>query len=161
MTTVNDLLSRTPGKLWTVAPGDTVFKALQAMANGQVGAVIVVESGRLAGIVTERDIARKVELAGKAARTTAVSEIMTADVVTVGPDAEIGACLSLMATKRIHHLPVIDRLQIVGVIDFDNLVNRVLADSNAASGSRGRATTAAESADVGPAGPASTGRAAR
>jgi len=131
LTTVNELLSRSPGKVWPVAPTDSVFKALQAMANGQVGAVIVVEKGRLVGIFTERDNARKVELSGKAARTTAVSEVMTADVVTVGPEAEIGSCLSLMASKRIHHLPVIDRTQIVGVIDFGDLVNRLLADLSA------------------------------
>ena len=136
MTTVNELLSRSPGKLWTIAPTDSVFKALQAMANGQVGAVIVVEKGRLVGIFTERDNARKVELSGKAARTTPVSDVMTTDVVTVGPEAEIGSCMTLMASKRIHHLPVIDRSQIVGVVDFGDLVNRLIADLSAKSAAR-------------------------
>lgn len=140
MLTVSDLLSRTPAKPATVAPGDTVFKALQTMANGQVGAVIVVEAGRLVGIFTERDHARKVELASRAARSTAVREVMSADVLTVGPETELGACLALMASKRIHLLPVIDRGQVVGVIEIGDLVNRWLAEKNGEGGTRTRST---------------------
>jgi CBS domain-containing protein len=140
MTTVNDLISRTPGKLWTVAPGDTVFRALQAMANGQVGTVFVVETGRLVGVVRERDYARKVELANRSAKTTTVAEIMSTDVVSIEPECSVEECLALMAAKRLPDLPVIEGTQILGVVNIADLVARALAKPDAErSAARGAA----------------------
>jgi CBS domain-containing protein len=98
------------------------------MAEKGVGAVLVISEGRLAGIVSERDYARKVILQGRSSRETLVQEIMTMDLVAVTPDNTVEECMRIMTHHRIRHLPVIDRGDLVGIVSIGDLVNAVIAD---------------------------------
>jgi CBS domain-containing protein len=111
-----------------VAPGDSVLAALQVMAERNIGAVLVMESGRLIGILSERDCARKVELRGRSARDTTVAEIMTANVFCVAPGDTIEACRKLMGEKRIRHLPVVEDRRVIGVLSSRDVLEEVIAE---------------------------------
>jgi CBS domain-containing protein len=104
----------------------TVFEALASMARHDVGAVIVIDDGRLAGIFSERDYARKVILHGKTSKELAVSEIMTPQVVCVGLDDSVESCMALMTDKRVRHLPVLDGSVVVGVVSIGDVVKALL-----------------------------------
>ena len=112
MRTVGDLLRSKGGQVWTIGPEATVYEALTLMAEKDVGALLVVEGARLAGVLSERDYARKVVLKGKASRETLVREIMSAGVVTVRPEQTIDECMALMTSHRIRHLPVVEAGQL-------------------------------------------------
>jgi signal-transduction protein with cAMP-binding, CBS, and nucleotidyltransferase domain len=116
------ILAAKPPALWSVAPTDTVRTALQMMADKDLGLVVVLDKGRLAGVVSERDCARRVLLAGKSA-DTAVSEIMVRDVVTVDVSYAFADCLRLMHQHRIRHLVVVDKGNPVAVISIRDLLN--------------------------------------
>ena len=125
--TVRDMLRGKPG-VYSVKPGDTVYDALQLMADKNIGAVIVRSDQRLEGILSERDYARKVILVGKTSRETLVKEIMTTSVVSIDPDWTADQCMALMTEKRIRHLPVIERDRLVGVISIGDVVRAVVDD---------------------------------
>ena len=112
--------------LITVAPTATVYDALSLMATHDVGALVVLEDGRLAGMFSERDYARKVILQGKASKELAVSDIMTPRVLGVGPDDSVEACMSLMTDKRIRHLPVLDGDAVIGIVSIGDIVKALL-----------------------------------
>ena len=121
MKTVRQMLE---GKapLVSVSPAATVFEALELMARHDVGALVVVDGGRLVGVFSERDYARKVILLGKASKELAVSEIMTPRALCVVPDDSVEACMALMTDKRVRHLPVIDGGAVVGVVSIGDVV---------------------------------------
>ncbi|HEY3384655.1 MAG TPA: CBS domain-containing protein [Vicinamibacterales bacterium] len=122
MRTVRDLLKDKGGDVWTIGPEASVFEALQLMADRNVGAVLVVEgNGALVGILSERDYARKVILKGQTSRDTPVSAIMTEDVVCIPPDTTIEACMGLMTTRRIRHLPVTEHERPVGIVSIGDV----------------------------------------
>ena len=125
-TKVKDILKVKGGQIWSVAPDDTVFRALEVMAEHDIGAVLVMEGETLRGILSERDYARKVILLGRASRHTPVSEIMTRDVETVTPEDSIDHCMALMTEKRIRHLPVVEEGKVVGVISIGDVVKAVI-----------------------------------
>lgn len=129
-TRVRQLLAgkRTAGPVWSVAPADTVFHALEVMAERNVGALIVVEDGRLVGMMSERDYARKVILKGLASRETAVGDVMTRDVVTVGPDHTVDDCMQRMTDGRFRHLPVLEDDRVVGIASIGDLVATIIAE---------------------------------
>jgi CBS domain-containing protein len=126
--TAGEILDQKKTGIVAVRPGDTVLEALRLMAGKNIGAVLVIEAGRLAGILSERDYARKVELAGKTAAATAVREIMTASVVTVTPDQPAQACVRLMSAKRIRHLPVVEGERVVGMLSNRDVLEEVIAE---------------------------------
>jgi CBS domain-containing protein len=126
--TVGGLLTAKPEEVWSVGPDDSVLDALRLMAEKNIGAVIVLDEGRLAGIMSERDYARKVILADRSSRDTAVREIMTADLVTVDSHATIEHCMELMTNGRFRHLPVVDDGELVGLISIGDVV-RVIIES--------------------------------
>ena len=128
MKTVKQLLQAKGRDIHTIAPGARVFDALKVMAEKDVGALVVVENGRLAGIISERDYARKVILHGKSSHEMEVREIMTAKVVTVQPAQTVEDCMALMTNRRIRHLPVMDGEQLVGVLSIGDLVKEVIAE---------------------------------
>ena len=108
MTTVARLLDSKGHEVWSVSPGDSVYQAIERMAEKGVGALTVVEDSRLVGVISERDYARKVILQGKSSRDTPVADIMTRDVLTVRPDQNVEDCMAMMTERRIRHLPVVD-----------------------------------------------------
>lgn len=127
-TTVAQLLAAKGNDVWSVRPGNTVYEALQLMAEKGVGALLVIDNGRLAGVISERDYARKVILHQRGSRQTPVADIMTREVHTVGSANSVGECMSLMTERRIRHLPVIDEGEIVGVVSIGDVVKAVIHD---------------------------------
>ncbi len=123
--TVRDML-RGKSNIYSVEPGDTVYKALRLMADKNIGAVLVRSNQKLEGIFSERDYARKVILLGKMSKETPVSEIMTTRVISVEPDWTAEQCMALMTDKRIRHLPVIEQGQLVGVVSIGDVVRAVV-----------------------------------
>ena len=128
MKTVNEVLKNKGREIWTISPLATVFQALELMAQKDVGALPVVENGKLAGIFSERDYARKVILKGKASKDTTVSELMTQTVFYVSPENTLEDCMALMTSKQIRHLPVLDRDRLVGMITLGDVVKRIISE---------------------------------
>jgi CBS domain-containing protein len=128
MTTVRELLAEKPHELYTVAPEATVLEALRLMAEHGIGALPVVRDGRLLGIVSERDYARKVVLLGRASHATPVAEIMTKDPLTVAPGTTVDTCMALVTEQRHRHLPVLERGRLAGIVSIGDLVKAVIED---------------------------------
>ena len=126
MASVEQLLEGKGRTVHTIAPGDSVFSALERMAEHDIGALPVVEDGRLAGLVSERDYARKVILHGHGSREMRVREIMTADVACAAPGDSVGHCMALMTDRRIRHLPVVDGGRLVGLVSIGDLVKSII-----------------------------------
>jgi CBS domain-containing protein len=128
MKTVKDILASKGREVWSVAPNDTVFAAVQVMADKEIGALLVMRDEVLCGIVTERDYARKVILEGRTSRDTLVSDVMTTDVLSAAPEHTVEECMALMTNKRARHLPVIDDKQVVGLVSIGDLVKAMIED---------------------------------
>ena len=128
MKSVKQLVQAKGDQVYGIAPEASVFEALKLMAEKDVGALVVTESGRLAGIISERDYARKVILQGKSSHDLAVREIMTAKVVTVHPGQTVEDCMGLMTTRRVRHLPVVEGERLLGVLSIGDLVKEVIAE---------------------------------
>jgi CBS domain-containing protein len=128
MINVRDILQDKGREIWRVSPQTSVFDALRLMADRNIGALLVLEGEKLAGIFSERDYARKVILKGKASKDTAVAEIMTAVVVTVRPSQTVEECMELMTANRIRHLPVLDGEELAGVISIGDVVKAIISD---------------------------------
>jgi CBS domain-containing protein len=128
MKTVRDILKVKGHSVWCVEVGSTVFEALGRMAEKEVGALVVMDGTRLAGIISERDYARKVILLGRTSPNTLVEEIMTSHVAYTHLDQSIEECMAIMTDKRIRHLPVFDEGKLVGIISIGDLVKAIIAD---------------------------------
>ena len=129
MKTVADILkSKGDSRTYTIAPGATVLEAITMMADKGIGALVVTEGDTVVGIVSERDYARKIVLMERSSYNTEVSEIMTADVITVTPAQSNEYCMNLMTEKRLRHLPVIDNGRLTGLISIGDLVKDVISD---------------------------------
>ena len=124
--TVRELLDRKGGSAYTVSPSSTVYDALVLMARHNIGALVVVEGRQVAGVVSERDYARKVILIGKTSRDTVIREIMSSPAQTVSPQSTVAECLCYMTDNRIRHLPVIEEGDLVGIISIGDLVKFVM-----------------------------------
>jgi CBS domain-containing protein len=128
MKTLKQLLEAKGRDVYSIAVDARVFDALKLMADKSVGALIVMEGGRIAGILSERDYARKVILHGKSSHDLQVRDIMTAKVVTVHPGQTVEECMALMTEKRIRHLPVTEGERLIGVLSIGDLVKEVIAE---------------------------------
>ena len=128
MKTVEQVLRGKSGELVAVGPDESVFDALALMARREVGAVVVLEAGRLVGILSERDYARKIILLGKASKDTPVRDIMTQRVVCVTPATTIDECMALMTDKRCRHLPVLEDDRVTGVVSIGDVVKHTIAE---------------------------------
>lgn len=126
MDKVRDILNRKGFEYFYVHPGNSVYEALQSMADKDIGAVMVIEEGNLVGMFTERDYARKIVLHGLTSKDTKVGDFMTKSVFSVGPDTSINDCMALMTGKRIRHLPVTEKNNIIGIISIGDVVNYVI-----------------------------------
>jgi len=125
---VNRILERKGWEVFSVAPTAPVFEAILRMSQASVGALLVLDRGKLAGLITERDYARKVILEGRSSRETLVQEIMTISVTSVGPTASVDECMQLMTDHRFRHLPVLDGQTVVGVISIGDLVQWIISE---------------------------------
>lgn len=128
MNNVKQLLETKGRNIWSVDPETSVYAALELMAEKSVGALVVMKDGSAAGVVSERDYARKVVLIGRSSLDTPVSEIMTADLVSVRPEQTVDDCMRLMTDRRIRHLLVMNNADLIGVISIGDLVKAIIAE---------------------------------
>ena len=129
MTTVAQILNAKPEQaVHTTAPGTSVYDAVKLMAEKNVGALVVVDSGKVAGMFTERDYARKIVLMARSSKETAVREIMTAPVLYVSPRQSNEACMALMTENRLRHLPVMESGRLVGLVSIGDLVKDIISE---------------------------------
>ena len=128
MKTVGDILQTKGREVWTIPPATIVFDALKLMADKNVGALVVLDGAEVAGILSERDYARKVILHGKSSRELKAGEIMSATVYFVGPEQNIEDCMALFTNKRVRHLPVLQNNQLIGIISIGDVVKAVIAE---------------------------------
>jgi len=126
ITTVRQILEQKGSAVHSVSPEVSVFDALAVMAEHDIGAVLVIEHGRLAGIFTERDYARKVVLKGLSSRDAIVGELMTANVCTITPSHTIDNVMATMTENRFRHLPVVDHGELVGVVTIGDVVKSII-----------------------------------
>ena len=117
--------------VWSIAPNAMVFDAIQLMADKNVAALPVVENGRLAGMISERDYTRKVILKGKSSKETPVRDIMTQELITVDASESVTECMRVMTEKRIRHLPVMEGSKMIGLISIGDLVRRIISAQTA------------------------------
>lgn len=125
-TTVSSILDFKPAALWSVDPDTTVYDAIALMAEKNIGALPVMKAGRLLGMLSERDYTRKIVLRGRASRETKVGEIMTSDIVTVGPQELVVNCMQMMTDNHVRHLPVMDGSEVLGLVSIGDLVNWII-----------------------------------
>ncbi len=131
MKPVSELFNNRSGSnatLWYVSPGDSVFDAIKMLAEKSVGALIVMDNGKLVGIFSERDYTRKVALLGKNSKEIYVKDIMTANVLVVSPETRTRECMAIMSGKNIRHLPVVDGDKVIGMLSIRDLMNDIIAD---------------------------------
>jgi signal-transduction protein with cAMP-binding, CBS, and nucleotidyltransferase domain len=129
--TIEAILSQKDAQIWSVSPDATVYEAIALMAEKNVGALLVMQGGKLVGIVSERDYSRKVMLKGKTSRNSFVHEIMTTELTTANPRETVEECLRFMTDKRIRHLPVVAEGELRGVISIGDLVKQVISVQSA------------------------------
>jgi CBS domain-containing protein len=128
MITVKQLLKERTDCIWTIAPQDTVYRALEIMAEKNIGALVVVEKEKVVGMFSERDYARSVVLKGKSSKDTSVGELMDSNVCYVRPEQTIDECMALFTKKRVRHLPVLEMEKLVGLVSIGDAVKQYLED---------------------------------
>ena len=124
---VSSILRHKGNGVWSIAPDASVYQAISIMAEKGIGALPVVADGRLIGILSERDYARKVVLQSRSSKDTLVSEIMTTPVVSVGSSNTVEDCMRTMTLQLIRHLPVVDEGRILGIVSMGDLVRKVIS----------------------------------
>ena len=128
MATVQQLLAQKGDGVLSIDPDDTVYNAIKKMADENVGSLVVMEHGKLIGIITERHYSRNVFLKGRSSPQTRVAEIMERNVVCVRPSQSVDVCLALMNAKRVRHLPVVDDEKLLGIVSIGDLVKSIISD---------------------------------
>ena len=124
--TVRDILYRKGTEVLTTTPQASVYEAIRIMGELNIGALVVMEDGKVVGVFSERDYSRKVVLRGRTSRDTVVSEILSRPAITVHPGAGVEICMELMTQHRIRHLPVVDGGELVGLVSMGDIVNWML-----------------------------------
>lgn len=127
-TTIRQILGEKGGTVHSIGPDATVFEALKLMAERNVGALVVLEDNKLAGIISERDYARKIVLLGRQSPNTPVRDIMSSRVVCARLDQTVEDCMGIMTAKTIRHLPVLDHKDVVGIVSIGDLVKAIIGE---------------------------------
>ena len=125
---VKELLDKKGHDVHSVSPDTLVYDALKIMAEKEIGALVVLEKGKMVGIMSERDYARKVVLRGKSSRSTLVSEVMTRDVLVIEPQQCMSDCMALMTEKHVRHLPVVEHSTVIGVVSIGDVVKEIISE---------------------------------
>lgn len=128
MTTVRNVLKNKGATVHHVSPDTSVFDALRKMADANVGALLVMDGSRLAGIISERDYARKIILKGRASPDTPVSAIMSSKVLCATPDHTVEQCMGMMTAKAVRHLPVLENKEVIGIVSIGDLVKAIIGE---------------------------------
>jgi CBS domain-containing protein len=128
MAKVKQILQGKGHDVWSIDPGASVYDAIEIMAEKEVGALVVVDAGKLVGVVTERDYARKVALQGRSSKGTRIKDIMTSRVAYARPDQSVEECMAVMTEKRIRHLPVMEGDKLLGIISIGDLVKAIIEE---------------------------------
>jgi CBS domain-containing protein len=128
MTTIRQLLREKGHKIYSIGPDSTVYEAIRTMADENIGSLVVMEGGKIVGIITERDYARNVELKGRVSPATRVREIMEHRVLYAQPDQSVEECMAIMTDKRVRHLPVIEQEKEIGLVSIGDLVKSIISD---------------------------------
>jgi CBS domain-containing protein len=126
LNTIRHILQVKGNDIWMIEPDATVLEALRRMADKDVGALLVFENGKLVGIFSERDYARKIILHGKTSKETAVRDAMTTDFITLHPDQTIHECMEIMNSRRVRHLPIVEGDEVVGVVSIGDVVRNII-----------------------------------
>lgn len=126
MATVRDMIRKKGDEVFTIAPDATVLEAIRLMAKHNIGALLVMTEGNVDGIVSERDCIRKVDLEGKSAKDTPISDIMTSKVITIDSAQPLEECMALMLDKNIRHLPVYDGAKLLGLLSVRDVLKEVV-----------------------------------
>jgi CBS domain-containing protein len=127
MATVRQLLQGKGHEVASIEPDKSVYEAMQLMTDKNIGALLVLQDGKLAGIITERDYSRKAYKLDKSARTISVKELMTSQVAYVNPDYTTEDCMALVTEIRVRHLPVLENNQVIGIISIGDLVKDAIS----------------------------------
>ena len=130
MLTVNQVLQSKSHGCWSIGPRATAYEALEIMADRDVGALLVIEGGKLVGIFSERDYARKVILKGKSSKDTMVRELMSRPPICAGPHLTLKDCMVLMTSNHIRHLPILDSGTLIGILSIGDVVNAVISEQD-------------------------------
>ena len=125
--TISEILNVKGSQVWSISKEAMVFDAIQLMADKNIGALLVIEAGKLVGILTERDYTRKIALKGKSSKQTPVKEILSGEVIHVSPDHTVEDCMRLMTDHRVRHLPVLEGEKVGGIISIGDLVNWIIS----------------------------------
>lgn len=128
MQTVQQLLNEKGHEVWSIPPDALVYDAVALMAEKEIGSLIVIESTRVIGLVSERDYARKVILKGRSSRETQVRDIMTARVVYAHLEQTVEECMAVLTDQRVRHLPVMEKGRLVGIISIGDLVKAIITE---------------------------------
>ncbi len=128
MNKIKDILRYKTTDVWTISPDDTVYRALEVMAEKNVGALPVMKDGELVGIFSERDYARKCILTGRHSEETPVRDLMSSPVVTVDPDFDIDDCLAMMTNRQFRHLPVLTEGRLIGIVSIGDIGKWIISE---------------------------------
>ncbi len=130
MIRIRDILQSKGSKVWSIGPHEVAFKALEIMAEKNIGALLVIENEKIVGIFSERDYARKVILKGKSSKDTSVADLMTTDIYSLTTDKTVEECMALMTAAHCRHMPVIENQQLKGIVAIGDVVNAIIAEKD-------------------------------
>ena len=128
MTTVRQLLDKKGYDVASIRPDDSVFDAIEKMANENIGSLVVLDDGKLVGILSERDYARNVILKGKSSPLTPVSDIMSTRVICARPEQTVEESMAVMTERGVRHLPVLEQKKVIGMVSIGDLVKSIISE---------------------------------